>query len=131
VSNRPAELPILQITATALKARLDAGESLYILDVRNPDEWEICALPNTVKVALPTIQTTAQQIVYKGIKREDTPLSDIPTDQDVIVYCHGGTRSAYAIMILRELGYDPTKLFNLDGGIDAWSVEADPSVPRY
>ena len=60
-----------------------------------------------------------------------TLLAQVPTDQPVVVHCHHGARSEYAIMILREVGYDAANLINLEGGIDAWSAEADPTTPRY
>jgi rhodanese-related sulfurtransferase len=131
VSHSPSEIPVPQITAADLKARLDAGDPLVVLDVRNPDEWEYCTLTDSIKLSLPTLQMLAQQVVYAGVKREDTDLAQLPTDREIVVHCHHGTRSMYAIMMLRELGFDPTRLLNLDGGIDAWSADVDPSVPRY
>lgn len=126
-----APKPIAQISPTQLKARLDSGEDLFILDVRNPDEFEICTLPGAVKLPLPQLQHAAQQIAFAGAKPEDTALEIVPKDKTVVVHCHHGTRSAYAIMMLREIGYDADQLLNLEGGIDAWATEVDPKMARY
>jgi len=119
------------MTASELKARIDSGNPPVVLDVRNPDEWEIASIDGAIKIALPQVQMAAQQIAYYGKPREETALAQVPTDKPVVVHCHHGTRSEYAIMILREVGYDAANLINLEGGIDAWSVEADPKIPRY
>lgn len=126
-----SEQPVPVITASELKKRIDAGAAPVLLDVRNPDEWEIASIDGAIRIALPQVQMAAQQIAYFGRPREETFLAQVPTDQPVVVHCHHGTRSEYAIMILREVGYDAANLINLEGGIDAWSVEADPDVPRY
>ncbi|MDX2140811.1 MAG: rhodanese-like domain-containing protein [Chloroflexota bacterium] len=126
-----APKPIVQISPAQLKARLDAGEDLFILDVRNPDEFEICTLSGAVELPLPQLQHAAQQIAFAGAKAEDTPLGVVPKDKTVVVHCHHGTRSAYAIMMLREIGFDADRLLNLDGGIDAWAAEVEPTMARY
>ena len=77
------------------------------------------------------IQIAAEQILSGSAKREDTPLAEIPNDREVVTYCHTGSRSAYAIMVLRELGYRPDLLVNLEGGIDAWAEDIEPLMPRY
>ncbi len=58
-------------------------------------------------------------------------MAEIARDKDVVVHCHHGIRSAQAIRFLVDSGFDPTRLWNLAGGIDAWSLEVDPTVPRY
>lgn len=126
-----SDQPIPVITASELKARIDAGDAPLLLDVRNPDEWEIASIDGAIKIALPQVQMAAQQIAYFGKPREETALAQVPTDQPVVVHCHHGARSEYAIMILREVGYDAANLINLEGGIDSWSIDADPNVPRY
>jgi adenylyltransferase/sulfurtransferase len=129
VSDAPKPIP--QISPTQLKARLDAGENLFILDVRNPDEFEVCTLPNAMPLPLPQLQHAAREVIM-GARTEETLLGGVPMDQTIIVYCHHGTRSAYAIMMLREIGYyAPDKLLNLEGGIDAWAAEVDPKMARY
>jgi sulfur-carrier protein adenylyltransferase/sulfurtransferase len=123
--------PVPVMTAADLKARMDAGDAPILIDVRNPDEWDIASIDGAIRISLPQVQMAAQQIAYFGKPREETVLAQVPTDQTVVVHCHHGGRSEYAIMILREVGYDAANLINLEGGIDAWSVEADPSVARY
>ncbi len=126
-----SDQPVPVINPTELKARIDAGTAPLLLDVRNPDEWEIASIEGSIKITLPQVQMAAQQIAYFGKPREETVLGQVPTDQPIVVHCHHGARSEYAIMILREVGYQAENLINLEGGIDAWSVEADPNVSRY
>jgi sulfur-carrier protein adenylyltransferase/sulfurtransferase len=126
------EIPVPQITATQLKARLDAGDDVYIVDVRNPDEWEIAMLPKvSAKIPTPQIQSAARTVYFGQQKYEDSVLAQIPKDREVIVQCHLGGRSTAVIMMLRELGYDPNNLVNLTGGITAWADEVDPKMQRY
>jgi len=58
-------------------------------------------------------------------------MGEIARDKDVVVHCHHGIRSAQAIRYLVDAGFDPARLWNLAGGIEAWSLEVDPTVPRY
>lgn len=110
---------------------MEQGDAPLIVDVRNPDEWSIAMIEGAVRLSLPQLQMAAQQIAYFGKSREETALATIPTDRQIVLHCHHGGRSEYAVMILREVGYDAANLINLAGGIDAWSVDADSSVPRY
>jgi len=123
--------PILQVSAQDLAARIHGKDDVFLLDVRNPDEWEICKLENAVTLPLPTLQMTAQEILFGGATAEQSAIAQIPRDRDVIVYCHTGVRSQYAIMMLRELGYDPARLINLSGGIHAWALSVDPTMATY
>jgi adenylyltransferase/sulfurtransferase len=125
------ELPVPQITPVQLKARMDAGEDLYVLDVRNPPEFEISVIPGTVKLPKPQIEMAADEVLSGRASAEQTALADIPRDRDVIVHCRSGKRSTDVIYLLRELGYDSTKLVNLDGGILAWADDVDPSMAKY
>lgn len=102
------------ITAEQLKKRIDAGESLFVLDVRNPNEFAICRIPGTVPLPLPELPAR---------------VSEVPKDREVIVHCKSGMRSAKAIEFLKSQGY--TKLVNLTGGILAWAEKVDPGMPRY
>ena len=102
------------ITAEQLKKRIDAGENLYVLDVRNPNEFAICRIPGTVPLPLPELPAR---------------VAEVPKDREVIVHCKSGMRSAKAIEFLKSQGY--TKLVNLTGGILAWAEKVDPGMPRY
>ncbi len=101
-------------TVREIKARLDSGEPLTMLDVREPYELAISHLERTMNI--PYSQLPARW-------------TEIPRDRPVVVFCHTGVRSANLIEQLRGQGY--TNLINMTGGIDAWSREIDPSIPRY
>ena len=103
----------LQITPEQLKERLDHGEKLFILDVRESAEYKIA-----------------------NIGAKLIPLGEIPKryaelnpNEEIIVHCHTGSRSQKAVEFLYEKGFKNVK--NLVGGIEAWSVKIDPKVPRY
>ncbi|MCL4247861.1 MAG: rhodanese-like domain-containing protein [Anaerolineae bacterium] len=125
------EKPIPQISARDLTARIDSDDGVFLLDVRNPNEWEICRLENAVMLPLPTLQREAQAIAFGGTPAKDSELAQIPRDRDVVVYCHTGVRSQYAIMMLRAIGYAPERLVNLTGGIDSWATDVDPAMNTY
>lgn len=127
----PLEVPIPQINATQLKARLDAGEDLFLLDVRNPEEWEIAVLPDSVKIPKGHIEIAAYAVASGSQAPEQTVLKRIPRDREVIVYCRTGVRSVSIIETLRELGYDPTRLVNMEGGIVSWAQTVDHTMPVY
>jgi adenylyltransferase/sulfurtransferase len=103
-----------ELTPTALAARLAAGAQPVLLDVREPWEHEIAALPQAVLVPLATLAQRA---------------SSLDKAAHLVVYCHHGGRSAMAAQWLREQGF--THVSNLEGGIDAWSADVDASLPRY
>lgn len=103
-----------EITATELKRKVDAGEDPFILDVRNPVEYEICRLEGSTLVPLNELMQRA---------------SELDSSREIIVHCKSGARSARAIEQLQTMGF--RKLKNLKGGILAWSDEVDPSVPKY
>ena len=124
------EYLIEEISATSLKERLDAGDDLLVLDVRNPIEWEIAALDDTLRIPKPQIEAAMNDVLAGLRSREDTVLAEIPEDKEIVLHCRTGIRSADSIAFLRRLGYK-NKLLNLDGGIHAWSREIDPSLPIY
>jgi adenylyltransferase/sulfurtransferase len=103
-----------EITPEQLKKRIDAGENLYVLDVRNPNEFQICRIPGTVLLPLPELPNR---------------VAEVPKDREVVVHCKSGMRSAKAIEFLKGQGY--TKLLNLTGGILGWAEKVDPGMPRY
>ncbi|MDZ4764378.1 MAG: molybdopterin-synthase adenylyltransferase MoeB [Chloroflexota bacterium] len=128
VSN--ASAPIPQITAVDLKQRIDAGDNLYILDVRNPEEWAISALEDTVKIPKPDIVLAVEDVLSKRKTAEQTVLAEIPRDREVIVHCRSGIRSTDVIKLLRQVGYENV-LVNLEGGILAWAKYVDTTMPSY
>ena len=107
--------PLPEITATELKRRLDEGNDIQIIDVREPNEYKIARLPNSIHIPL-------GQVVNR--------MSEIDASREVVVHCKMGGRSAKAIEALKRAGF-AGQLTNLKGGITAWSNEVDPSVPKY
>jgi sulfur-carrier protein adenylyltransferase/sulfurtransferase len=105
-----------QITPAELKERLDRGDELVLVDVREPFEWDISNLEAHGARLIPLDQV---------IDRSD----EISRDADVVVYCRSGSRSAGAIRQLRQHGF--SRLWNLKGGINAWAEHVDPSLPTY
>jgi adenylyltransferase/sulfurtransferase len=120
-----------EITAKQLKERLDAGEDLYILDVRNPPEWEISKLENTVKLPKGEIEMAAFAVQTGAQALEQTVVAQIPQDREVIIHCRSGARSADVINTLTKLGYDPVKLVNVSDGILGWARDVDPTMATY
>lgn len=119
------------IDVQTLKSRMDSGEDLVVLDVREPHEWEIAAIDNTLRIPKGDIQA-AKNAVLAGRKLwEETLLIDLPKDREIIVYCRSGKRSADVIAMLGEIGYDTDKLVNVTGGILAWARDIDPTMPAY
>jgi adenylyltransferase/sulfurtransferase len=104
-----------ETTATELKRRLDRGDDLQIIDVREPNEYEIARLQNSKLIPL-------GQVVDR--------MSEIDPSRETVVHCKMGGRSAKAIEALKRAGYTG-RLINLKGGITAWSNEVDQSVPKY
>jgi adenylyltransferase/sulfurtransferase len=109
-----ADVP--QMTPRELKTRLDADEQLTILDVREPHEWEISNLSQY-----------GARLIPKGQVLEH--MGELDTAQEIVVQCRTGGRSAEVVMLLQEHGF--SKLHNLDGGINRWAEEVEPSMPTY
>jgi adenylyltransferase/sulfurtransferase len=129
-----ANKPIPQIDAVTLKQRIDNGDDLFILDVRNPEEWEITSLDQVAPVTFipkPQIQIAVDEIIAGRKRREDTVVGRIPRDREVIVQCRSGARSTDVIKSLRTLGYNPDRLVNMAGGIIGWARNVDESMPVY
>ena len=119
-----------EISVKELKARIDSGENVTIVDVRDPHEWEISALEGSLRIPKGKIEA-AKNDVLAGRKTADmTVLAQIPTEGEVIFQCRSGKRSADSIKFLQEVGYT-NNLVNLKGGILAWADEIDPSMPKY
>ena len=106
---------MLEISATELKRRLDRGDDIQIIDVREPNEYEIARLTNTKLIPLGQVANR---------------ISEIDPNRETVVHCKMGGRSAKAIEALKRAGFTG-RLINLKGGITAWSNEVDPSVPKY
>lgn len=104
------------ISVAELSRALEAQEALFLLDVRQPWENETAALPGSVLVPLGELADRADDL-------------DVPAGSRVIAYCHHGVRSLHAALILESKGW--TEVASLEGGIDAWSLQVDPRVPRY
>ncbi len=121
---------VQEITVSELKSRLDAGEDLLVLDVRNPIEWDISALDGTLRIPKPEIEAAMNDILAGRKTREMTVLAQIPDDREIVVHCRSGVRSADSIRFLRQIGYQ-NKLLNLKGGILAWANEIDPMMATY
>jgi adenylyltransferase/sulfurtransferase len=103
-----------EMTAEQLKARLDSGQPTFILDVREPHEYQICRIPNSTLIPLGQLGTR---------------LSELPDDgREIIVHCKMGGRSAKAVKLLKEQGIDAK---NLAGGVLAWIDRVDPSLAKY
>lgn len=111
--NPNAPPPVQQMSVSSLKGRLDAGEPLHLIDVRGPDEREKASIAG----ARPWDEGT------------DRMLDTLPREAMVVFHCHKGGRSQKAAEYLRGRGF--RNVHNLAGGIDAWSLEIDPTVPRY
>jgi rhodanese-related sulfurtransferase len=108
------------VSALELQQRLASGAAIQLVDVREDAELELARLP--------------QPVLHLPLSRSGEWLADLPErlsrDQPVAVLCHAGLRSwNFACWLMEEHGYE--QVWNLQGVIDAWSVDVDPSVPRY
>lgn len=97
-----------------LKQRLDTVSKPFLLDVREPYEYSLAKLEGSVLIPLGTLPQSLEQL---------------DRNVEIVAYCHHGMRSADAVGFLLQQGF--TNVKNLVGGIDAWSVQVDPAVPRY
>ena len=104
-----------EITPAELKQRLDKGDDIQIVDVREDNEVAIGRIPNSIHIPL-------GQILGR--------MNEIDPSRETVVHCKMGGRSARAIDALQRSGFQG-KLINLKGGIIRWSDEVDPSVPKY
>jgi len=107
----------LEITPQQVKQRMDAGEKLHLIDVREPHEFALAKIAGATLVPMRSVPGELQSLEASA---EEAPL---------IVYCHHGVRSLNVVHWLREQGLEACQ--SLAGGIDAWSLAIDPSVPRY
>jgi molybdopterin/thiamine biosynthesis adenylyltransferase/rhodanese-related sulfurtransferase len=104
---------IPEITPRELKARLDRGDDIFILDVREPHEYQICNLHGHL-------------IPLGDLSKR---VNELDSSREIVAHCRSGKRSAEAVEFLQRAGF--RKILNLKGGILAWSDEVDPTVPKY
>jgi len=107
---------VREIAPVELKKRLDAGEEIVIIDVREPRELEICKLANTIHIPLGFLPERIKEL--DGYK-----------DKEVVVYCLAGGRSHKAAGFLNASGFK--SVYNLAGGILAWADQVDPTIQKY
>jgi adenylyltransferase/sulfurtransferase len=109
----PAEVTTSEMQVEELKQRLDRGDDLFILDVREPHEYQICNIGGHL------------------IPLGDLPrrVNELDTSKEIVAHCRSGVRSAKAVNFLRQAGFK--KVHNLAGGILAWADRVDPSMPKY
>ena len=103
----------VQITPGELRARLASDAPPVVLDVREPQELAIARLAGALEIPMNDVPSR---------------LDDLPREAEIVVVCHHGMRSAHVAGFLADRGY---RVLNLAGGIDAWSLQVDPTVPRY
>jgi rhodanese-related sulfurtransferase len=104
----------LEISVAEVKRRLDAGEKLMLVDVREPHEHAVCHIEGAMLIPMGSIPSNLQKL---------------DTDEEVIFFCHHGMRSLDVANWLRSRGISAAR--SMTGGIDRWSLEVDPNVPRY
>lgn len=107
-------MPFKEATPREIKQRLDAGEDLLLVDVREPDEILIAAIEGAAE--------------YPMSQARDW-IDSLPRDRELIIFCHHGGRSMQVAMALAQRGH--ANLTNMTGGIDEWSETVDPTLPRY
>jgi rhodanese-related sulfurtransferase len=103
-----------EIEPVQLKARRQRGDKLVVLDVREAEEIAIAPFPDAMHIPMGDIPSR---------------LTELDSDAEWVVVCHHGVRSALVAMYLARMGFE--RVSNLSGGIDAWSLAADPATPRY
>jgi adenylyltransferase/sulfurtransferase len=109
----PGQTTMADMTVDELKKRLERGDDLFVLDVREPHEYQICNIGGYL------------------IPLNDLPrrVSELDSSREIVVHCKTGGRSAKAADFLRQSGF--SKVHNLAGGINAWAERVDPKVPKY
>ena len=114
LTTAPKLSPEFEIAPLELKRRLETGERLVVLDVRNPEEWEICRLECAKLLPLSELPER---------------MKELNPEDEIVVHCKSGVRSARAVQMLLDAGFRRVK--NLKGGIEAWADEVDPTIPKY
>src|SRR5213080_3206514 len=109
-----ADQAVPTISVHDVKHKMDAREAFQLIDVRETFEYEIARIDGAKLIPLGEIADRADEL---------------PREQLIVVHCHSGQRSAQAVRLLRQRGF--SNIYNLEGGIDAWSEQIDPTVPKY
>ncbi len=104
------------ITARDLKNMMDAGENIYVVDVREPNEYEIVSIPGAT-------------LIPKGEFISGAALEKLPQDRRIVLHCKSGARSAEALAIVKNAGFSDA--MHVGGGVLAWVSQIDPSLPTY
>jgi len=104
------------ITARDLKAMQDAGENIFLVDVREPNEYEIVSIPGSV-------------LIPKGEFLSGAALEQLPQDKRIVLHCKSGQRSAEALAVVKDAGFSDA--VHVGGGVLAWIKQVDPSLPEY
>ena len=104
------------ITATELKDMLDHGEDIFLIDVREPNEYEIVSIPGAV-------------LIPKGEFLSGAALERLPQDKRIVLHCKSGQRSAEALAVVKDAGFSDA--VHVGGGVLAWINQVDPSLPAY
>jgi rhodanese-related sulfurtransferase len=107
-------LKVLEIQPLVLKQKLDAGEDICLVDVREEWEHSLASIPGSQHIPLAELTDRVQELLF---------------EENIVVYCHVGERSYRGAIALMESGFKNVR--NLVGGIDGWSQVVDNSVPRY
>ena len=103
-----------QLRPRELAERLKQPEMPLLVDVREPEEWQFCRIAGAVHLPM-------DQLAQR--------LNELDREREVVIYCHHGIRSQIAAQFLSRQGFK--RISNLVGGIDAWSVQVDPTIQRY
>jgi adenylyltransferase/sulfurtransferase len=106
---------IEEISATDLKRRIDAGDDIQLIDVRQPEEWAFAKIEGAKLIPLGELLPR---------------MGEIDDKRETVLHCKAGMRSARGVELLKQAGFTG-ELKNLKGGITAWSNEVDPKVPKY
>jgi rhodanese-related sulfurtransferase len=107
----------LEVSVQEVKARLDKGEAVRLVDVREPHEFALCQIEGSELVPMNMVPANLQA------------LEGWADAQDLVMICHHGVRSLNTAVWLRRQGLENVQ--SMTGGIDAWSLQVDPAVPRY
>ena len=113
---RPDGVVIGEISPSELKERIDRGDPLVLVDVREPFERRMADLPDLGQIRLPV-----KEVPVRG--------SELDTNAEIVVYCRSGPRSAWATERLMEMGFK--RVLNLRGGVMGWKAQVDPTLQQY
>ena len=107
---------LLEVTCRIVQEKMTAGEDFVLLDCRENQEYEVAHIEGAVLIPMSEMQSRVNEIVEMS-------------DREIIVHCHHGMRSLQVAHWLKQQGL--SNVYSMEGGIDQWSAEIDPEVPRY